>query len=96
MLEEARIQISSALTHLFGAGGLRALAAVANGRLQCPAQELEESLAGTVSDIQHPFLQQNLDRMQLLARQMEELPQWTAEILLGAVTFFCVSCSGLD
>lgn len=94
LLEETRIKISSVLTDLFGASGWRILAALARGetdptklaaladaRVQCPAQELVDSLTGTVSVIHRRFLQQHLDHLALIDKQMEELLQLTADLL---------------
>jgi transposase len=94
LLEETRIKISSLLTDLFGASGLCILAALARGetdpeqlaaladaRVQCSPQELADALTGTVNAIHRRFLQQHLDHLQLVDRQMEELLQLTADIL---------------
>ena len=94
LLEETRIKISSVLTDLFGASGLRMLAALARGetnpaqlaaladaRVQCPPQELAEALTGTVNEIHRRFLKQHLDHLELIDKQMEELLLLTAEIM---------------
>lgn len=94
LLEETRLKISSVLTDLFGASGLRILAALAKGvtdpqqlaaladaRVQCSSQELTDALTGTVNSIHRHFLQQHLDHLQLIDQQIEELLQLTADLL---------------
>lgn len=94
LLEETRIKISSVLTDLFGASGLRILSALAGGetdpaqlaaladaRVQCSSQGLAEALTGTVNAIHRQFLKQHLDHLELIDKQMEELLQLTAEIM---------------
>jgi transposase len=94
LLEETRIKISSVLTDLFGASGLRIpaalaqgetspaqLAALADARVQCPPRELAEALTGTVNAIHRRFLKQHLAHLELIDQQMEELLQLTAEIM---------------
>lgn len=94
LLEETRLKISSVLTDLFGASGLRILAALAKGttdpqqlaaladaRVQCAPQELTDALTGSVNSIHRHFLQQHLDHLQLIDQQMEELLQLTADLL---------------
>ncbi len=94
LLEETRIKISSVLTDLFGASGLRILTALARGeteparlaaladaRVQCPQQELVDALTGSVNEIQRRFLEQHLEHLQLIDKQIEELVRLTAEIM---------------
>ena len=94
LLEETRIKISSVLADLFGASGLRILAALARGetepaqlaaladaRVQCPPEELADALNGSVNTIHRRFLKQHLDHLQLIDTQMEELLHLTSEIM---------------
>jgi transposase len=94
LLEETRIKISSVLTDLFGASGLRILTALARGetepaqlaaladaRVQCPPQELMDALTGNVNAIHRRFLQQHLEHLEFIDKQIEELLQLTAEIM---------------
>ena len=94
LLEETRIKISSVITDLFGASGLRILVALSNGetdaaklaaladpRVQCSAEELTAALTGTVSEFQRKLLNQHLKHLKLVEDQMEELSQMTGEAL---------------
>lgn len=91
LLEETRIKLSSVVSDLFGASGLRILAALAEGqsdpavlasladeRVQCPAEQLADALTGVVSPIHQKLLQQHLDHLKLVDEQREELLQLAA------------------
>jgi transposase len=94
LLEETRIKISSVLTDLFGASGLRILAALAKGendpaalaaladaRVQKSPEELTAALTGTMSELHRKLLTQHLDHLKLIDQHMEELSQMTAQAL---------------
>ncbi len=94
LLEETRIKLSSVVSDLFGVSGLRILEALAGGetdaaklaaladqRLQCPAQQLTEALTGAVGAVHRLLLRQHLNHLQLIDRQIEELSQQTALLL---------------
>ena len=94
LLEETRIKLSSVVTDLFGATGLRILTALVQGetdgvrlagladpRVQRSPQELAEALTGVVSDLHRKLLQQHLTQLSLVERQIEELSGWAAEAL---------------
>jgi transposase len=91
LLEETRIKLSSVVSDLFGASGLRILTALAKGqsdpallvsmadeRIQCPAGELADALTGVVSPIHQKLLRQHLDHLKLVDEQREELLQLAA------------------
>ena len=86
LLEETRIKLSSVVTDLFGASGLRILtalgegeadpaklAALADARVQRSAEELADALTGAVSEIHRKLLKQHLAMLQLVDAQLEEL-----------------------
>lgn len=94
LLEETRIKLSSVVSDLFGASGLRILwalakqetdpvklAALADARVQCEPEKLVEALTGTVSKMHAKLLRQHLDHCQLTDQQMEELMQMGAEAM---------------
>jgi transposase len=94
LLEETRIKLSSVVSDLFGASGLRILAALVEGesdpeklaaladrRVQRSPEELAEALTGVVSPIHRRLLQQHLDQLRLVEGQMEELSVLAAELL---------------
>ena len=91
LLEETRLKLSSVVSDLFGASGLRILAAVAQGetdpvklatladaRLRCSPEQLAEALTGVVNDIHRRLLQQHLAHWRLIQEQMEELSELAA------------------
>jgi transposase len=91
LLEETRIKLSSVVSDLLGASGLRILTALAKGqsdpaalasladeRIQCPAEQLADALTGVVSPIHQKLLQQHLDHLKLVDEQREELLQLAA------------------
>lgn len=86
LLEETRIKLSSVVTDLFGASGLRILAALVRGeadpvklaaladdRVQRSHEELADALTGIVSDVHRRLLGQHLAMLALVDSQMEEL-----------------------
>jgi transposase len=94
LLEETRIKLSSVVTDLFGASGLRILTALAQGqsdpvkladladaRVQRSRQELADALTGCVSDIQRRLLQQHLNMLALVDSQLQELSTLTSEAM---------------
>src|ERR1700731_3962685 len=91
LLEEMRIKLSSVVTDLFGASGLRILSALAKGeadpakladaRVQCSPEVLSDALNGCANDLQRKVLQQHLDHRVLIEKQMEELSVLTAEAM---------------
>ena len=99
LLEETRIKLSGVVSDLFGVSGLRilealaggetdasSLAALADARLQCPAQELTEALTGAVSPVHRILLRQHLDHLQLIDRQIEELSLQTGLLMQTSST----------
>ncbi len=94
LLEETRIKLSSVVSDLFGASGLRILEALASGetdasklaaladaRLHCPAQLLTEALTGAAGAVHRLLLRQHLDHLELIDRQIEELSRQTAILM---------------
>lgn len=86
LLEETRIKLSSVVTDLFGASGLRILsalsagqtdperlAALADERVKRSPGELAEALTGVVTEVQRMLLRQHLQHWALIDRQIEEL-----------------------
>ena len=91
LLEETRIKLSSVVTDLFGASGLRILTALVDGesdpaklatladaRVQRSPEELAEALTGVVGEIHRKLLQQHLQLLDLIDAQMAELDQLSA------------------
>jgi transposase len=89
LLEETRIKISSVLTDLFGASGLRILAALAQGvsdptqlakladkRVKCAPEELADALTGSVGINHRRLLKQHSDHLELIDQQVAELDTW--------------------
>jgi transposase len=94
LLEETRIKLSSVVTDLFGASGLRILTALAQGendpeklaaladaRLHCSREELADALTGVVDDIHRSLLRQHLDHLRLVESQIEELSELAARAM---------------
>jgi transposase len=94
LLEETRIKLSSVVTDLFGASGLRILGALVEGetdpaklvaladaRVQRSAEELADALTGAVSEIHRRLLQQHLANLALVEGQMQELSLLTATVM---------------
>lgn len=94
LLEETRLKLSSVVTDLFGASGRRILkalvegesdpvklAALADERVQRSREELAEALTGVVSKTHRQLLQQFLDQVQLVDKQIEELTRMAAAMM---------------
>ena len=94
LLEETRIKLSSVVTGLLGASGLRILNARAQGetdptklagmgdaRLRCGPEELADALTGTVSEIHRRLLKQHLAHLALIDTQLEELSLLAADAM---------------
>jgi Transposase. len=94
LLEEMRIKLSSMVSDLFGASGLRILAALGEGetdpgklasladaRVQRSREELADALNGTVTDIHRRLLKQHLGTLNLVGTQMAELAELTGEAM---------------
>jgi len=94
LLEETRIKLSSVVSDLFGASGLRILkalvqgktdpaelAALADARVQRSSEELADALNGAVSGIHRRLLQQYLDSLELVETQMQELAVMAADAM---------------
>jgi transposase len=94
LLEETRIKLSSFITDLFGASGLRILAALAEGitdpaqlvklgdaRLKCTTEELADALNGSISTVQQKLLKQSLDQLELIDRQLADVVQMAGELM---------------
>jgi len=91
LLEEGRIQPSSVISDLLGASGRRILRAMANGEtnaealadlgdqhLRCGREVLADALTGSMGGIHRQLLQQHLDRIERVDRQIEELNKLAA------------------
>lgn len=91
LLEEGRIQLSSVISDLLGASGRRILRALAHGqtdpvqlaelgddRLRCGRAALADALSGAMSLIHRTLLGQQLDRIELIDRQINQLNQMSA------------------
>jgi len=94
LLEETRLKLSSVVSDLFGASGLRILEALARGesdpaklaaladpRVQRSPEELADALTGAVGQIHQQLLQQHLAMLALVEAQREQLLALTAEAL---------------
>jgi transposase len=86
LLEEGRIKLSSVITDLLGASGRRILRAMAKGetnaetlaalgdpKLKCGKPILVDALTGSMGAIHCRLLTQQLERIDLIDRQIEEL-----------------------
>lgn len=86
LLEEGRIKLSSVISDLLGVSGRRILRALADGqtepaqlaalgddRLRCGLPALIDALTGAMSLIHRTLLGQQLDRIELIDRQIVEL-----------------------
>jgi transposase len=91
LLEETRLKLSTAVSDLFGASGLRILAAVAAGesdptklaeladpRVQSSPEELAEALTGVVSPLHRRLLYQHLEDLELIDKHMQEVAELAA------------------
>lgn len=96
LLEEMRLKLSSVVSDLLGASGLRILWAVARGeadpeklaalgdmRLKCTRQQLEDALASPPPALLRKLLHQLLEQVAFLDRQIEELSALIAETMRG-------------
>jgi transposase len=96
LLEECRIKLSSVVSDLFGASGLRILRAMAEGendpqqlaalgdeRLRCGREVLVDAVTGSLSELQRTILRQHLERIGMLNRHIEELSQACATQMKG-------------
>ena len=94
LLEEMRIKLSSVLSDLLGASGLRILHALAEGetdpkklaalgddRLKCTEEQLVDALTGSSQPMHREMLALQLERLQLLDRQMEKLNGMIAQAM---------------
>jgi len=91
LLEEAHIKLSSVISDLLGASGRRILRALARGNtdpetlarlgdchLKCGVPALVDALTGSMEDIHRRLLAQQLDRIEMIDRQIEELDKLAA------------------
>jgi transposase len=94
LLEASRIKISGFLSDLLGLSGRRILkalaagesdalrlAALADARVQASQQELAAALSGQMTSLQRLLLNQQLNTLELLERQIDELSQTLAQCL---------------
>ena len=94
LLEETRIKLSSMVTDLFGASGVRILhalargesdpvklAALADARVQRSAEELADALTGAMTSIHRRLLAQHLALFEVVEAQLEQLSSMTAELM---------------
>jgi transposase len=86
LLEEMRIKLSSVVSDLLGASGLRILRALAQGetdpkklallgddQLKCSEEQLVDALTGRPQPMHREMLGLQLERLQLIDRQIEKL-----------------------
>ena len=86
LLEEMRIKLSMVVSDLLGASGLRILRALAQGesdskklallgddQLKCSEEQLVDALTGRPHPMHREMLRLQLERLQLIDRQIEEL-----------------------
>src|ERR1700730_697958 len=94
LLEEMRIKLSIVVSDLLGVSGLRILRALAEGetdakklallgdqRLQCSEEQLVDALTGRTQPLQREMLALQLERLQLIDRQMAQLNSMIAKAL---------------
>ncbi len=94
LLEEMRIKLSIVVSDLLGASGLRILRALAAGetdpkqlaqlgdeRLRCTEEQLVDALTGRVQPLHREMLTLQLERLQLLDRQIAQLNGMIAQAL---------------
>jgi transposase len=89
-LEQGRIKLSSVVSDLTGVSGMRILKALAGGetnpekladlgdRLRCGHDTLVDALTGSMTPLQCTLLKQQLDRIDLIDRQIQELNRLSA------------------
>jgi transposase len=86
LLEEMRIKLSNVVSDLLGASGLRILRALAEGetdpkelallgdeQLKCSEEQLVDALTGRPQPMHREMLRLQLERLQLIDRQIEKL-----------------------
>jgi transposase len=94
LLEEMRIKLSSVVSDLLGASGLRILRALAQGeidpkklaaladdRLKCTEEQLVDSLTGSWQPMHREMLALQLERLQLIDTQIEKLHGMIAQAM---------------
>jgi transposase len=94
LLEEMRSKLSIVVSDLLGASGLRMLLALAQGetdpkkwaplgdeRLRCTEEQLVDALTGRVPPMHRARLGLQLERLQLIDRQMAELNRMIAQAM---------------
>jgi transposase len=96
LLEEMRIKLSSVVSDLLGASGLRILHALAEGetdpdpkklaalgddRLKCTEEQLADALTGRSQPMHREMLALQLERLQLIDRQIEKLNRMIAQAM---------------
>lgn len=94
LLEEARIKLSSVISDLFGASGLRILSQLAEGktdpaalaqlgdkRLSCSRAELEDALRGSPHPMQLQILGLWLERLEMIDQQLKKVDELIAQHL---------------
>lgn len=96
LLEEMRIKLSSVISDLLGASGMRILWAIADGetdpeklaalgdqRLKSTRQQLQDALLCSPPPILLRLLRQLLEQVEFVDRQVEQLQAWIAEQMQG-------------
>jgi transposase len=94
LLEEMRIKLSIVVSNLLGASGLRILRALAEGetdpkqlaqlgdeRLQCTEEQLVDALTGRAQPMHREMLALQLERLQLIDRQIAQLNGMIAQAM---------------
>ena len=94
LLEEMRIKLSSVVTDLLGASGLRILRALAAGeteakrlaalgddRLKCTEEQLLDALTGSAQPMHREMLALQLERLQLIDTQIDKLNHLIAQAM---------------
>lgn len=94
LLEEMRIKLSSVVSDLLGASGLRILRTLANGetdpkklaalgddRLKCTDEQLMDALTGNGQPMHREMLTLQLERLQLIDTQIEQLNRLIAQTM---------------
>jgi len=92
LLEEGRIKLSAVISDLLGASGRRILRALAKGQdnpqqlaelgdknLKCGQEALADALNGSLNALHRKVLGQQMDRIELLDKQIAELSQLCAD-----------------
>lgn len=91
LLEQGRIKLSSVISDLLGVSGRRILRVMAQGQtdpetlaglgdqhLKCGREVLMDALTGSMEDLHCRLLAQQMDRIELIDRQIQELNQLAA------------------